>query len=152
MKEHACFRNYIPTQNMQMAVVTEWKSWIVLNTLLMNHVKSVAQTCSWIKRRNLNKSCRNRLVSYLLVHSGTGNLFNTSISSWFLLRRIGLLVWAGWGRRKRLKRCQFRFDRYFVFSIEIECFSFRVFRRAVSGLYCSYIYSTRFLYLGDLIN
>ena len=36
--------------------------------------------------------------------------------------------------------CQFRFGRCFVFSIGMECFSFGVFRRAVSGLYCSYIY------------
>ena len=31
--------------------------------------------------------------------------------------------------------CQFRFGRCFVFSIGIECFSFGVFRRAVSGFY-----------------
>jgi len=36
--------------------------------------------------------------------------------------------------------CQFRFDRCFVFSIGMECFSFGVFRRAVSGLYYIYIY------------
>jgi len=36
--------------------------------------------------------------------------------------------------------CQFRFGRCFVFTIGMECFSFGVFRRAVSGLYCSYIY------------
>jgi hypothetical protein len=36
--------------------------------------------------------------------------------------------------------CQFRFGRCFIFSIGMECFSFGVFRRAVSELYCSYIY------------
>ena len=36
--------------------------------------------------------------------------------------------------------CQFRFGRCFVFSIGMGCFNFGVFRRAVSGLYCSYIY------------
>jgi len=36
--------------------------------------------------------------------------------------------------------CQFCFGRCFVFSIGMECFSFEVFRRAVSGLYCLYIY------------
>ena len=33
--------------------------------------------------------------------------------------------------------CQFCFDRYFVFSIEIKYFSFGVFRRAVLRLYNS---------------
>ena len=36
--------------------------------------------------------------------------------------------------------CQFRFGRCFVFSIGMECFSFGVFWRAISGLYSSYIY------------
>jgi hypothetical protein len=40
----------------------------------------------------------------------------------------------------RVQGCQFCFGRCFVFSIGMECFSFGVFRRAVSGLYCSYIY------------
>jgi len=53
------------------------------------------------------------------------------------------------GKYKRKKRkgnkgedqdCQFRFDRCFVFSIGMECFSFGVFRHAVSGLYYLYIY------------
>ena len=32
------------------------------------------------------------------------------------------------------------FGRCFIFSIGMKCFSFGVFRRAVSRLYCSYIY------------
>jgi len=36
--------------------------------------------------------------------------------------------------------CQFCFGRCFVFSIRMECFSFKVFRRTVSELYCLYIY------------
>ena len=35
------------------------------------------------------------------------------------------------------------------FSIEMECFSFGVFRRAVSGLYCTYIYSTNIIQIQD---
>ena len=50
----------------------------------------------------------------------------------------GYLVFVAW--RSLMQGCQFRFGRCFVFSIEMECFSFGVFRRAVSGLYCSYIY------------
>jgi len=42
--------------------------------------------------------------------------------------------------------CQFRFGRCFVFSIGMECFSFGVFRRAISGLYCSYIYIYIYIY------
>jgi len=62
-------------------------------------------------------------------------------------------VFSVYGLLKRKKRgeianflfyqeqgCQFRFGRCFVFSIGMECFNFKVFRRAVSGLYCSYIY------------
>ena len=45
--------------------------------------------------------------------------------------------------------CQFRFGRCFVFSIGMECFSFGVFRRAVSGLYCSYIYITNIIQIQD---
>ena len=47
--------------------------------------------------------------------------------------------------------CQFCFYRCFVFSIEMECFSFGVFRRAVSGLYCLYIYiySTNIVQIQD---
>ena len=33
------------------------------------------------------------------------------------------------------------------FSIEMECFSFEMFRRAVSGLYCSYIYIYIIIYI-----
>ena len=43
--------------------------------------------------------------------------------------------------------CQFRFGRCFVFSIGMECFNFGVFRRAVSGLYCSYIYIYIYIYI-----
>jgi hypothetical protein len=32
------------------------------------------------------------------------------------------------------------------FLIEMECFSFEMFRRAVSGLYCSYIYIYIYIY------
>jgi hypothetical protein len=38
------------------------------------------------------------------------------------------------------KGCQFHFNKCFIFSIGIECFDFRAFRHAVSGLFCSYIY------------
>jgi len=47
---------------------------------------------------------------------------------------------------------QFYFDRYFVFSIGMKCFSSGVFRRTVSGLYCSYIYiynSTNIIQIQD---
>ena len=46
---------------------------------------------------------------------------------------------------------QFRFGRCFVFSIGMECFSFGVFRRAVSELYCLYIYiySTNIIQIQD---
>jgi hypothetical protein len=45
----------------------------------------------------------------------------------------------------------------FIFSIGMECFSFEVFRRVVSGLYCShthtdiyiYIYSTNIIQIQD---
>jgi hypothetical protein len=43
-------------------------------------------------------------------------------------------------KKKLNQGCQSHFGRCFVFSIGMECFSFGVFRRAVSGLYCSYIY------------
>jgi len=43
--------------------------------------------------------------------------------------------------------CQFRFGMCFVFSIGIECFSFEIFRRAVSRLYCSYIYIYIYIYI-----
>ena len=46
-----------------------------------------------------------------------------------------------------MQGCQFRFGRCFVFSIEMECFSFGVFRRAVSELYCSYIYIYIYIYI-----
>jgi hypothetical protein len=36
------------------------------------------------------------------------------------------------------------------FSIEMECFSFEMFRRAVSGLYCSYIYIYNYIYISGL--
>jgi hypothetical protein len=42
--------------------------------------------------------------------------------------------------------CQFRFGRCFVFSIGMECFSFGVFRRAISGLYSIYIYIYIYIY------
>jgi len=47
--------------------------------------------------------------------------------------------------------CQFRFDRCYVFSIVMECFSFGVFRCAVSGLNCIYIYiySTNIIQIQD---
>jgi hypothetical protein len=45
--------------------------------------------------------------------------------------------------------CQFRFGRCFVFLIEMECFSFGVFRHAVSGLYYIYIYSTNIIQIQD---
>jgi len=46
--------------------------------------------------------------------------------------------------------CQFCFDRCFVFSIGMKCFSFGVIRRAISGLYCSYIYnSTNIIQIQD---
>jgi len=60
-----------------------------------------------------------------------------------------------WGREDTLwcfgQGCQFRFGRCFVFSIGMECFSFGVFQRAVSGLYCScvYIYSTNIIQIQD---
>ena len=37
--------------------------------------------------------------------------------------------------------CQFRFGRCFIFSIGMKCFSFGVFRRAVSELYCSHTHT-----------
>jgi hypothetical protein len=43
--------------------------------------------------------------------------------------------------------CQFCFGRCFVFSIGMECFSFGVFRRAVSKLYCSYTYIYIYIYI-----
>jgi len=44
---------------------------------------------------------------------------------------------------------QFYFDRCFIFLIGIESFSFGVFWRAVSGLYCSYIYI--YIYITNII-
>jgi hypothetical protein len=42
---------------------------------------------------------------------------------------------------------QFHFDKCFVFSIEMKCFSFRVLRYAVAGLYCLvYIYIYIYIY------
>ena len=46
-----------------------------------------------------------------------------------------------------IQGCQFRFGRCFILSIGMECFSFEVFRRAVSGLYCSYIYIYIYIYI-----
>ena len=43
--------------------------------------------------------------------------------------------------------CEFCFDRCLIFSIQMEYFSFEVFRRAVLGLYCLYIY----IYLTNII-
>ena len=47
--------------------------------------------------------------------------------------------------------CQFRFGWCFVFSIGTECFSFGVFRRAVSGLYYIYIYIYIYIYSTNII-
>jgi len=55
---------------------------------------------------------------------------------WLLRRVVGGAVLPS----AITQSCQFHFGRCFVFSIGMECFSFGVFRRAVSGLYCSYIY------------
>jgi len=43
--------------------------------------------------------------------------------------------------------CQYRFDRCFVFSIVMECFSLGVFRCAILGLYCSYFYIYIYIYI-----
>ena len=49
--------------------------------------------------------------------------------------------------------CQFHFDKCFVFSIEMTCFSFIVIRRAVSGLYCLvYIYIYIYIYIYNSTN
>ena len=48
-----------------------------------------------------------------------------------------------------MQGCQFYFGRCFVFLIGMECFSFGVFRHAVSGLYWSYIYSTNIIQIQD---
>jgi hypothetical protein len=37
----------------------------------------------------------------------------------------------------------------FVFLIRMKCFNFRVFRRAVSGLYCLYIYISNIIQIQD---
>jgi hypothetical protein len=47
--------------------------------------------------------------------------------------------------------CQFPFCKCFIFLIGMKCFSFGIFWRAVSGLYCSYIYiySTNIIQIQD---
>ena len=51
-----------------------------------------------------------------------------------------------------VKGCQFHFDKYFVFLIGMKCFSFKMFRCAVLGLYCSNTYSANIIQIENKLN
>jgi hypothetical protein len=92
-------------------------------------------------------------LTHMQAHACQLTLFIWSDNSRWWRGETGSLVFrkGSWCLRSCDQGCQFCFGRCFIFSIGIESFSFRVFRRAISGLYYSYIYIYIYIYSTNII-
>ena len=90
-------------------------------------------------------------LTHMQAHACQLTLFIWSDNSRWWRGETGSLVFrkGSWCLGRCDQGCQFRFGKCFIFLIGMECFSFGVFRRAVSGLCYIYIYSTNIIQIQD---